>query len=227
MNDFDWQTAYNKKALQVYKTILGKRRINHKGNLRELVLKRCKGKNVLDIGGAEHRASAEENKEQFMHYKLKQVCKRIIGIDIVPSAVKELNKAGYHFLLMDATSNKYIGAKFDVIHLGDVIEHVDNPVALLRFAKRHLKPKGEILVATPNPYLLSTIMCVLKQSTYIANMEHTCWITPSMANEIGRRAGLEMKEYIVSEPATQWKKNLLRLCPIEFKSSSFLYIYTK
>lgn len=96
---------------------------------------------------------------------------------------------------MDATSKKNIGRLFDVVIIGDVIEHVSNPVALLEFSKRHLKKNGKIYVSTPNPYFYSFIINVLKNREIIAHPEHTCWVTPTNALEIGRRANLKLKKY--------------------------------
>jgi 2-polyprenyl-3-methyl-5-hydroxy-6-metoxy-1,4-benzoquinol methylase len=224
-SDAIWEQNYTKKGLKIKERLLNSREINHVGNLRDVVLKACKGKSVLDIGGAEHRFTAAFNPEQFMHGKICKVASKVTGVDIVPSAVKQLNKIGYNFVLMDATSDKYLGEKFDIVHMGDVIEHVNDPVALLRFAKRHLKKNGKILVATPNPYCISNILQLLKENTLVVNLEHTSWITPSMALEIGNRAKAKLEKYVVSEPGTKWKKMASFWMPIEFKASSYLYIF--
>lgn len=40
--------------------------------------------------------------------------------------------------------------KFDVIVMGFVLEHVDNPSGILNKFKRYLKPEGKIFIAVPN-----------------------------------------------------------------------------
>jgi SAM-dependent methyltransferase len=40
--------------------------------------------------------------------------------------------------------------RYDVVTLSHVVEHVANPVALLRAARRALRPGGTVWVATPN-----------------------------------------------------------------------------
>lgn len=44
----------------------------------------------------------------------------------------------------------YAGASFDVVTLSHVIEHVDDPVELLRECLRVLRPGGRIVITTPN-----------------------------------------------------------------------------
>lgn len=39
---------------------------------------------------------------------------------------------------------------FDLVHMGDVIEHVTDPVGLLRLAREALKPGGLVVISTPN-----------------------------------------------------------------------------
>lgn len=41
---------------------------------------------------------------------------------------------------------------FDVIHLGDVLEHLPNPAAMLTLCRNTLKPGGLIAVGVPNEY---------------------------------------------------------------------------
>ena len=41
---------------------------------------------------------------------------------------------------------------FDVVVLSDILEHVDNPLSIIRLSLEHLKPGGMILVCIPNGY---------------------------------------------------------------------------
>ncbi len=44
----------------------------------------------------------------------------------------------------------FIDKSFDYIHLGDIIEHVNDPRILVKEAKRLLKSNGKLIVVTPN-----------------------------------------------------------------------------
>lgn len=153
-----------------------------------------KDKDVLDIGICEHDLSHMRH-PSWRHASFRRSARRLVGIDIIEDLISLLKSEGYNAMLCDATSDTDLGERFDFIHLGDIIEHVDNPVALLRFAERHLRPDGKIIVSTPNPFYLGFVLRNWWRGTFIANFEHVSWITPSMALELGRRANLCLTGY--------------------------------
>ncbi len=190
------------------------------------------GKSVLDIGVVEHDVSHIES-DRWKHRQIKQWASSALGVDIQRKGVELLKERGFDVLHLDATSDTDIGRRFERIVIGDVIEHVDNPVRLLQFARRHLADGGCIFVSTPNPYWLGFIARVLREGTLIANAEHISWVTPSMAIEIGRRAGLDIEEYwlLQSHGGKWWTKALHRgrdlfFADSELFSVAFFYIYT-
>lgn len=155
---------------------------------------RLAGRSVMDIGVVEHDP-ARIGGPDWMHDLVRDAASTTLGIDIVEAGIEVLEARGYRVALVDATSDRDLGERFDVVHVGDVLEHVANPVAMLEFAGRHLAPCGEILVRTPNPWWFSHILRNVREGVLIANAEHVSWITPTLALEIGRRAGLRLDEY--------------------------------
>ena len=91
------------------------------------LIPQVKGKSCLDIGAVEHDLSYTE-RPSWKHKILKEVCSELTGVDILAEPVKLLNERGYDIRLCDATSEEYLGKTYDVVVLGDVIEHVSNPV---------------------------------------------------------------------------------------------------
>ncbi|VVB75806.1 Ubiquinone biosynthesis O-methyltransferase [uncultured archaeon] len=209
---------------KAHEYLLAHRIINKKGNLKELVLKKIEGKRVLDIGICEH-SIAHIKSDSWSHRKISKLAKYCLGIDINKELISYLKKEGYNCMFADATSDKYLGEKFDIVNIGDVIEHVNDPVKLLKFAKRHLEKNGQILVSTPNPYFIGTILRIPAEGTVVANLEHISWVTPSLALELSRRAGLKLDSYYVSHPNSRIKKALLFWLPIELKGAVFLYVF--
>ncbi|MDE3015671.1 MAG: class I SAM-dependent methyltransferase [Pseudomonadota bacterium] len=147
---------------------------------------------ALDIGAGEHDAGCY-NEDRWEHGIITKVASASLGVDINPEVCEHYTKQGYRFVCADATSEIDLGERFDRVFLGDVIEHVNNPVALLNFAKRHLAAGGKILISTPNPFCLSFQRARRKSTNrpfFMANFEHLSWVTPTNANELARRAGL-------------------------------------
>lgn len=153
-----------------------------------------RGMRVLDIGAGEHDPSYY-NPEKWEHGIISGVAASAVGVDINPEVCEYYNRKGFRFICADATSEQDLGQRFDRIFMGDVIEHVNNPVALLQFGKRHLEVGGRILLSTPNPFALSFLNARFRKKNkpfLIINYEHVFWVTPTNANELARRAGLQL-----------------------------------
>lgn len=180
-----------------------------------------KGKTVLDVGAVEHDLSYVE-KDTWKHKRLVSSASRVVGIDIIEEYVRVLCERGYDIRLCDATSEVYIGEKFDVIVMGDVLEHVNNPVNLLRFGLRHLNKSGEMIVKTPNPHYKSCLKAFMKKRTY-NNLDHMAWYSPSHAMELSRRSGCALKSYVVDY--TEQKPWYRRFLNPEFFSQDYVYFF--
>jgi 2-polyprenyl-3-methyl-5-hydroxy-6-metoxy-1,4-benzoquinol methylase len=115
---------------------------------RNLLDRRCRslprlpvrGGSVLDVGCGdgdfiEHAASLGWN---------------AIGIDPDPAAIANCLSRGLD--VSQGTLEQFADKErlFDVITLSHVIEHVHNPVALLKACRRLLKPTGQLWLETPN-----------------------------------------------------------------------------
>ena len=107
----------------------------------DVVLNSARGKRVLDVGVAAHTRRYIDSPE-WRHRKIRDVAGYILGIDILGDLVEALRSEGFNVRTVDATSNVDLEERFDLIYIGDVIEHVDNPVDLLKFACKHLIDGG-------------------------------------------------------------------------------------
>ncbi len=191
-----------------------------------------KGRTVLDIGVVEHDLSFV-NRPGWKHKQLKELASKIVGVDVVEEAVSYLNQIGFDVRLCDATSNIDLGDRFDTVFVGDVIEHVNNPVKLLQFAARHLKEEGRIVVTTPCPFWWQNISLMVKNQTYIGNVDHISWITPINALELSFRANLRLDHYYtiethgssVGKKAVKWGVEKL-LGKTELFTWAYAYVFT-
>lgn len=183
----------------------------------------CRGQTVLDIGVCAHTDSYIDD-PNWRHKHIAAAASYCMGIDILEDLVKSLAAKGFNIKCVDALSDIDLGDRFDRVICGDVIEHVNDPVRLLRFAKRHLKPGGSIFVSTPNPYSLRVIREVLTKGTIVANFDHVSWYTPSIMNEVAARAELSLRAYYVFVGSPDPLKNVLkRIFPAEMQPLTIVY----
>jgi SAM-dependent methyltransferase len=103
------------------------------------------GATVLDLGCGRGRLGAE----------LRRLGYRVTGVDAVPAAygsAKEILDEAFNFDLTDsaAASAALAGRRFDWIVAADVLEHLAEPLAALRYYGRLLAPGGRVVISVPN-----------------------------------------------------------------------------
>ena len=160
----------------------------------EVMRQYTEGKSVLDIGVVEHCREFIDSPD-WKHRIIKTLARRAVGCDILKDEVTYLRTLGLDIRLVDATSSADLGEKFETVYIGDVIEHVNDASALLRFAGRHAQTDGEIVVTTPCPFWWKTFASCIKRRPFVGNVDHVCWVTPFNAMELAHRAGLSFVGY--------------------------------
>lgn len=75
---------------------------------------------------------------------------RVKGVDFDPQAVAIAQKKGLEVRVGNLTAQGYPSGSFDAITMSHVIEHVHDPLSLLRECRRILKPGGQLVIVTPN-----------------------------------------------------------------------------
>ena len=102
------------------------------------------GRAVLDIGcryGALTRAYAEGNV--------------VVGVDVDRWALDEAATLGIETHWVDAEQPlPFEDARFDVVVAGELLEHIREPSALVREARRILRPGGTFVGSVPNAFRL-------------------------------------------------------------------------
>ncbi len=106
----------------------------------QYIRKRIKGK-TLDIGCGygELRQYLPENSSY-------------VGLDISESFIKKLKDQGTQAHKIDVSSQTlpFSDDTFDTVIIGEILEHLENPVFALKEAKRILKKEGKIVGDVPN-----------------------------------------------------------------------------
>ena len=97
---------------------------------------------ILDVGCSSGRLGSELIKEKNAY---------VVGIDIdkedIEIAKKNLNEA--YIFDLEHDDFKSLG-KFDTVIFADVIEHLINPVSVLKKIKNNILPNGQLIFSVPN-----------------------------------------------------------------------------
>jgi len=95
--------------------------------------------------------------------------KEVIGIDVLKPSIKWANKhwtkeKQMKFQVGNAHKLKFSAMQFDAVFAFEVMEHVSDPVAVLKEMKRVLKKNGYIMILVPSEsYLFKTVWWFVKK----------------------------------------------------------------
>jgi len=79
----------------------------------------------------------------------------VVGVDVDSDALARAAELGIETVWADADADlPFEDASFDVVVLGEVLEHIRLPQLLLREARRTLRPGGTLVGSVPNAYRL-------------------------------------------------------------------------
>lgn len=134
---------------------------------------------VLDVGCGDGRHLAQDTQAGW----------RATGVDFSPAAVERARPRGLDVRLGTIHRDDLAPASFDLIWLSHVIEHVPDPVGLLRRGRDLLAADGRIHVATPNLAGVSARLF----GTYWWDLDcprHLTMFTPDSLRQAARTAGL-------------------------------------
>lgn len=79
---------------------------------------------------------------------------QVEGLDFDSQAVSNANHKGLKVRLGGLVEQDYLANSFDAIVMSHVIEHVYNPIQIIEECYRLLKPKGRLILITPNNFSL-------------------------------------------------------------------------
>jgi SAM-dependent methyltransferase len=110
------------------------------------ILRRVQGQgysSLLELGLGHGYTTALFNRHFHRHVVLE-------GSSVVIDLFRE-NYPGLNIELVEGYFEEFISdEQFDVLMMGFILEHVDDPALVLRRFRKHLKPGGRLYVAVPN-----------------------------------------------------------------------------
>ena len=150
-----------------------------KQNRIEFIKQQVKNKTVLHFGFVDHSLNLSHNKK-WLHGELLSSAKEVYGVDILKKEVEFYKKKYPHLfcfnILADPVPNEIKNKSFDVVVLGEILEHIPEPIIFLKKINSCLNFK-KIIITVPNAFAINNFFNVFKGAEKI-NSDHYFWFTP-------------------------------------------------
>jgi len=146
-----------------------------------------KGKRVLDVGCGTGNFAREIAKKD---------AKYVLGIDYADEAIKIAEKnnkeKNLKFKKLDVIK---LDEKFDIIVSIGTIEHMDNPIKIIKKLKSCLNKNGKIILTTPNwtnprGYVLMTLYFLFNAPITLADLHY---LTPNEHLKMAKKVNMKLK----------------------------------
>jgi ubiquinone/menaquinone biosynthesis C-methylase UbiE len=153
---------------------------------------------VLDVGFA---GAGLEEECGLAHMIIREVNKGslVVGIDVNREYVKRCLLKYPTFenvILGDAFKLPFQDQTFDAVFIGELLEHIWKPIALLEETYRVIKRKGKLYLTTPNPFdLVKFIRYLVKGKFNLGSPEHKMLYDPLSVSNMLRYIGFRNVEF--------------------------------
>jgi hypothetical protein len=160
----------------------------------------AKDKSILHLGCLDHLPLIDDKiaRGQWLHKTLTESAKVCLGIDINEETKKYVEtKYGFkNIVLGDFTKQRLesiASQRWDYAILGEILEHIDNPVAYLEAIRTLYKGSiDRIVITVPNAFTQTSFRMANKSSELI-NSDHRYWFTPYTLAKVMFHAGLKFE----------------------------------
>lgn len=175
------------------------------------------GRSVLHIGCCDHAPMLERRLADglWLHASLTQAAERCLGIDIDKQAVDQVRAlTRYDNVIAADVTKPGIGgitsSQWDIALFGDVLEHVQAPVAFLSaFRENYGKSVKKIIVSVPNCMRGGNATGALRSRETI-NSDHCFEFSPFTLAKVMTLSGLHVEEFYYSTfTAARFPKSII------------------
>jgi 2-polyprenyl-3-methyl-5-hydroxy-6-metoxy-1,4-benzoquinol methylase len=172
------------------------------------------GRSVIHVGCVDHIPLLDEKikKNRWLHARMCKTAKRCLGIDINEEGIRYLiDTLGYSDVICaDLTIyplEEILENQWDFLILGEVLEHIQNPVMFLKKISEYYRNNVNcLIISVPHAfsYLNITYALIHKE---IINSDHYYWFTPYTLAKIVTAAGMHVEYFQFCEPFSPLKDN--------------------
>jgi 2-polyprenyl-3-methyl-5-hydroxy-6-metoxy-1,4-benzoquinol methylase len=159
-----------------------------------------KGKRVLHVGCCDHIGLIPEKVQRniWLHGLFNKNCQECIGIDIDREALQYINEnycnnAHYFDIENDTIEGSVLdGTRWDYCVLGEILEHVDNPVKFLSDLKKKFSSICDnIIITVPSSFDYNLIKDFVNDKVEVINSDHRYAFSPFTLAKVFVRSGIK------------------------------------
>jgi len=214
--DEDIQYLSGKKFNDMYHLLL---RDNPLISRLDSIINITKGKKVLHIGCCDHIPLIKDRikNKQWLHGLLLENCSFVAGIDINEDAVRYVINNFPDYMqniycadITDAIPSQLKETVFDFAVLGEIVEHINDPVSFLMKLRKNLGNNvNKIIITVPNALSFR----LNKDKSFYGeciNSDHRYWFTPYTIAKICNEAGIYPEELFFADPIRGIARRIIR-----------------
>jgi hypothetical protein len=173
----------------------------------EFLTRLCTGKKIIHLGFCDHLPIVADKirRGRWLHHRLCTVAERCVGVDIDESAVQEITTRcrltdTYSADLTKGPILKVLKeVRWDYLVIGEVLEHVGNPVQFLsRISTRYGDCVSRIIITVPNAFRAGNFIGAFKSRESI-NSDHRFFFTPYTLTKVVDEAGLCAEQLLAAQ----------------------------
>jgi len=188
----------------------------------------CAGKRVIHLGAADHKGliASKISAGIWLHGVISEVASECVGVDVDADVVAHVTRE--HGVANMIPGNIFDDAivesfrskgEWDVMLLGEILEHIPNPVQFLSdIRQKYSGTVREIIITVPNALRISNFLNAFRGFEAI-NTDHKFWFTPYTLASVSVSAGLSPKwvapcHYVWQQPRRRFLQRTLQTrCP--------------
>lgn len=163
----------------------------------DAITEMIRNSDVIHLGCSDHKPIIAEKikNNKWLHKLITDNAKSCVGIDIDRDSIEFITRElGYsnvrHGDIMKDSFPEISEKKWDYIVLGEIVEHLDNPVDFLRKIKeKYGNNVNKFIITVPSIYNESQIRHMFQYKEVI-NSDHRFWFTPYTITKLLFSAGL-------------------------------------
>lgn len=175
------------------------RRFHGAGRI-DLLCGLARDRSLLHVGCADHAELIPAKRERgtWLHGRLVEVARVCAGVDVSGANLEAVRALGVDDVwqgdLARGLPEGLAGRRFDLTVLGEIVEHLDDPVAFLAGLRAHLgAAAGTLVVTVPNAFAWNNFVAALRGQERI-NTDHRFWFTPFTLGRVLAAAGWQLAD---------------------------------